>query len=90
MKMTTLQELGEKYAEKLMAAGDKQLVAKEIAEEIEKLTYDNTNVYLSKEDKKQILDSMRYITGKVMIKEADNKNYLELVNYIQSKLEGGK
>jgi len=89
--MANLQELGEQYAKKLIAAVNKQLTGREIAEEIERLTYSDTKQPLSDYDKKYLIDNISsFIKNHYIIKEADNEKYLELVNYIQSNLKGGK
>ncbi|MBI4834807.1 MAG: hypothetical protein HY811_08330 [Planctomycetes bacterium] len=88
--MPTLQELAQRYLEKLRTANNITIAAEEIIEEMEKLTYSNSNTPISSEDKKLILNSMLTIKDKVVIKEADNKNYLQMINYIRQRLEGGK
>ena len=65
--MDNANNLGEKYSTRLKTANDKFFEAQQIVQEINSLTYKNTNTFLSYEDKLSIVQYIIfYIVGVVV------------------------
>jgi hypothetical protein len=77
-------EAAEHYATRLQRS--KNITeARKILNEISKLTYLNSNRYISKDDQIKIVGLMKY----KIIEKADNSAYLDLIAYMLQQL-GGK
>jgi hypothetical protein len=93
--MAGKKELAGKYATRLRVASNKAAEVREIAREIDKLTYSESNKSISKADRLEIvafieidlaLQSQETDGTYGILKEADNKKYLELVKALKELL----
>ena len=87
----TIKQLIEQYQKRILVANDKKSVTAEIIKEINNLTYTESNLPISVEDKKRILTSLRQevITESHEIFAQYNKEHLELIDQA-IKMLGGK
>ena len=87
----TIKQLIEQYQKRILVANDKKSVTAEIIKVINNLTYTESNLPISVEDKKRILTSLRQevITESHEIFAQDNKEHLALIDQA-IKMLGGK
>lgn len=87
----TIKQLIEQYQKRILIANDKKSVTAEIIKEINNLTYTESNLPISVEDKKKILTGLRQevITESHEFFAQDNKEHLELIDQA-IKMLGGK
>lgn len=97
--MATIEQIASHYVDLLKNAKleDKNKIAAEIFDRINKLTYENTNKLITNEDKENLLNEMKYrITGwrpkqQVGIaQDTDNSKHLALVASMLASIKGTK
>lgn len=87
----SLDELIRRYQKKIHEASDKKAETKKIIQEINTLTYTETNKPISDDDKKKILVKLQdeLLYESVLFHSQDNKEHLELIAQAV-KMLGGK
>lgn len=86
----TFQEIARLYADRLIKAQNVRQEAEKIYNEINGLTYQSNNYFLSAQDKREILRSVyRYIESineNVTLKDFDNSAHLAAVGNILNRM----
>lgn len=92
--MATIIEIANRLAMSFVRSTSKQEGANLIIRELNSLTYDNTNNYISNSDKLEIIKLIgEFISGQrpfqyrdggivIITEQKDNSNYLDVVDYI--------
>lgn len=90
--MTTLQDLADSYAQRLVKAeedGNGLEVCRDILKEIDSLAWEETKQSLSPEEKRDLI--RRIGTGRRLIKKAeDNRALLNYISYMLSQAQDRK
>lgn len=89
--MATINEMINKYANRILNSNDKYEETQNVLKEIDKLTYTDTGNEINKEDKLKILKGIQNQINPngrdIILKEAENKSFLELVSHMIALLE---
>lgn len=87
----TLNELIKEYQKRILGTLNKKAETAKIIQEINKLTYAETNKPITDDDKRKILSGLQHelLNESILIHSQDNKEHLELINQA-IKMLGGK
>lgn len=89
--MASKKDFAQQYVSRIVNAKDKSDETERIINEINKITYAETNEVINNKDKLEILQEI-FSTfcpdGRVrLLKEADNQNYLTMIRYVMDELK---
>lgn len=87
----TLNELVKEYQKRILGSLNKKAETAKIIQEINKLTYTETNKPITDDDKRKILSGLQHelLNESILVHSQDNKEHLELINQA-NKMLGGK